>query len=54
VRTSTLDIEAGLLAARLDLPGLPRPAVYVAAVGFLANTGEFLPLARTEPLTVVP
>ncbi len=54
VRTSTLDIEAGLFAARLDLPGLPRPAVYVAAVGFLANTGEFLPLSRTEPLAVVP
>ncbi len=52
VRTSIQDIEVSLLAAKLYLNGLPQPAVYVAAVGFLANTGEFVPLARSEPLSV--
>ncbi|MCP4606701.1 MAG: hypothetical protein GY847_40370 [Proteobacteria bacterium] len=54
VRTSTQDIELELSAASLDLNGLPHPAVHVAAVGFLGNTGEFVPLARSEPLVVSP
>ena len=52
VRTATRDLAISHLTARLDLNGLPRPAVHVAAVGFLANTGEFVPLARSEPLVV--
>jgi hypothetical protein len=43
-----LAIEPG--AAGLDWPGLPAPAVHVAAVGFLANTGEFVPLAHSDPI----
>lgn len=53
VRTSTQDLEIAHMTARLDLSGLPQPAVHVAAVGFLANTGEFVPLAQSEPLMVL-
>lgn len=52
VRTTTRDIELQHLCARLELLGTPRPAVHVAAVGYLAHTGEFVPLARSERLTV--
>ena len=52
VRTSYQDIPADPAAAKVILPGLPKLAVHVAAVGFLCNTGEFIPLLRTEPLEV--
>jgi hypothetical protein len=54
VRTSTQDIEVVPKAAELELNGLPRPAVYVAAVGFLSNAGEFVPLAQSRTLEVAP
>jgi hypothetical protein len=47
VRTTTRDIQIEIPAGQLDLSGLPSPAVFVAAVGFLANTGTFVPLARS-------
>jgi hypothetical protein len=50
VRTSYQDWDAAPLAAELMLVGLPRPAVFVAAAGFLCNTGEFVPLCRTESI----
>ena len=52
VRTALRDIEIKHLTAQLSLPGLPRPAVYLAAVGFACNTGEFVPVARSTPLAV--
>jgi len=52
VRSTTRDVEIDLPAARLELHGLPAPAVHVLAVGFLSHTGEFVPLARSEPLSV--
>jgi hypothetical protein len=52
VRTASLDIEAEPPAGEHSRPGLPVPAVHVAAAGFLARTGRFLPLARSEPLLV--
>jgi hypothetical protein len=52
VRTGTRDIELRHAAGRAVLRGLPRPAVHVAAVGFLANTGVFVPLARSASLVV--
>jgi hypothetical protein len=52
VRISMRDEEIRHPSGRIDLPGLPRPAVHVAAVGFLANTGEFVPLAQSKPLSV--
>ncbi len=54
VRTATRDIEIAHPAAKVVLRGLPLPAVHVAAVGFLANTGVFVPLARSESLVVSP
>ncbi len=54
VRKSTRDIELDHLAARMVLSGLPYPGVFVAAVGFLGNTGEFVPLAHSESLVVAP
>ncbi len=54
VRTLSRDIDIKHAAATLVLHGLPRPAVHVAAVGFLANTGLFVPLAQSEPLAVAP
>lgn len=54
VRTWTRDITLSHLAARLDLRGLPNPAVHVAAVGYLCNTGQFVPLARSQPLVIAP
>lgn len=52
VRTSSRDIDAIQAAARIDIAGLVRPAVHVAAAGFLCNTGEFIPIARTDPLII--
>jgi hypothetical protein len=52
VRTGTRDIELLYIAGEAVLRGLPRPAVHVAAVGFLANTGVFVPLARSASLKV--
>jgi hypothetical protein len=54
VRTATRDIEIGPGAAALDLAGLPRPAVHVAAVGFLGRNGAFVPLSRSMPVTSEP
>ncbi len=50
VRKSTKDITINPGAARIELTGLPFPAVHVAAVGFLSNTGEFVPLAESETI----
>lgn len=50
VRTATRDLDLQPLAAYTDLGGLPRPAVHVAAAGFLANTGSFVPLAESATL----
>lgn len=52
VRTGSRDHEIDKLCARRDFYGMPRPATHVAAVGFLANTGEFVPMARSDVLTV--
>lgn len=52
VRTTTRDVELQHLCARLELLGTPRPAVHVSAVGYLAHTGEFVPLSSSEQLTV--
>jgi hypothetical protein len=52
VRTMIRDIHIRPSAGRIALRGLPAPAVYVAAVGYLANTGLFVPMARSAPLTV--
>lgn len=54
VRTSTRDMEIKLPAASLILPGLPTTAVHVASVGYLANTGEYVPLAQSDPLSYQP
>jgi hypothetical protein len=50
VRTSTKDMAVDPGAAQIEWTGLPRPAVHVAAVGFLSKTGEFVPLAESESL----
>jgi hypothetical protein len=50
VRTSTRDIAIGVGAAHIEITGLPCPAVHVAAAGFLSKTGEFVPLAESEPI----
>jgi hypothetical protein len=50
VRTSTRDITIGVGAAHIEITGLPCPAVHVAATGFLSKTGEFVPLAQSEPI----
>ncbi len=52
VRTGIRDHEMDKLCARRDFFGMPRPATHVAAVGFLANTGEFVPMAQSEVLKV--
>ena len=52
VRTMTRDIEIEHPAAQVALRGLPQPAVHVAAAGFLANTGMFVPLARSDALVM--
>lgn len=47
VRKGFTDFEIRHRAGRVDLGGLPRPAVHVAAVGFLGRNGAFVPLARS-------
>jgi hypothetical protein len=49
VRKALVDFEIKHKAGRVDLGGLPRPAVHVAAVGFLGRNGAFVPLARSVP-----
>jgi hypothetical protein len=48
VRTGRRDIEVDLRAGQIELIGVPRSAVCVAAAGFLARSGVFVPLARSE------
>lgn len=48
VRTGIRDIELDLEAGWIALPGVPLPAVYTAAVGFLCRNGVFVPLSRSE------
>lgn len=47
VRKNTRDIEILHPAAQLDIHGLPRSSVHVAAIGFLGRNGAFVPLARS-------
>jgi hypothetical protein len=54
VRCTTRDLGVASPSARVDLPGLHRPAVHVAAVGFLGNNGRFVPVARSATLGVEP
>lgn len=54
VRTGTRDTALQHDAGEMTIRGLPRPAVHVAAVGYLANTGLFVPLARSASLKVMP
>ncbi|MDD5308386.1 MAG: hypothetical protein PHU25_13780 [Deltaproteobacteria bacterium] len=54
VRCVTRDLPVAGAAARVDLRGLPRPAVHVASVGFLGNNGRFVPVARSATLGVEP
>jgi hypothetical protein len=51
VRRALVDFEIRHKAGRVDLGGLPRPAVHVAAVGFLGRSGAFVPLARSVPVS---
>jgi len=51
VRKALVDLEIQHKAGRVDLGGLPRPAVHVAAVGFLGRNGAFVPLARSAPVS---
>lgn len=50
VRKALTDFEIRYKAGCVDLGGPPRPAVHVAAVGFLGRNGAFVPLARSAPL----
>lgn len=54
VRKTYNDVELVRLCARQVFPGLPRPAIHVAAVGFLGNNGAFVPLARSTTLSTDP
>jgi len=49
VRKAIVDLEIKHKAGRMELGGLVRPAVHVAAVGFLGRNGAFVPLARSSP-----
>lgn len=53
VRTVTRDIDVSIGAAAFNLFGMQRPAVHVAAVGYLANTGVFVAMSRTQKPLVV-
>jgi len=50
VRRHSRDVELEHPAGRLDLFGVPRGAVFVAAVGFRGLNGLFVPLATSRPL----
>ena len=52
VRTTTRDTALEFPTGNLKMVGLPGPATHVCAIGFLANTGEFVPLARSVALSV--
>ena len=52
VRKRTRDIELERRCGRLRVVGTPRPAVHVAAVGHLARSGVFVPVATSAPLEV--
>lgn len=54
VRTGTRDLPLSLPAGRVELLGVPRAAVYVAAVGYLGLNGVFVPLARSETVGGAP
>lgn len=54
VRKTYNDLELEELMASRPLPGLPRPAVHVAAVGFLGRNGAFVPLASCAPVSTDP
>jgi hypothetical protein len=49
VRKTWRDIALLHPGGRLLLRGLPRPAVHVAAAGFLARSGVFVPLCTSAP-----
>jgi hypothetical protein len=48
-RKTWRDIVLEHACGRLLLAGLPRPAVHVAAAGFLARSGVFVPLTTSAP-----
>jgi len=50
VRRSFRDIALAHSCGSTRLAGLPRPAVHVAAAGFLARSGVFVPLAASAPV----
>jgi len=52
VRCTVKDVPARRDAGRIRLAGLARPAVHVAAVGFLAHSGRFVPLAGSGPCEI--
>ncbi len=54
VRTGSRDIGVEHAAGEMLCYGLPDTAVHVGAIGYLANTGVFVPLARSEPCVVRP
>lgn len=54
VRTASRDIGVTHAAGEMLCYGLPETAVHVGAIGYLANTGVFVPLARSEPCVVRP
>lgn len=53
VRTQLRDIDISLPAGQTVLAGMPRPAVHAAAVGYLANTGQFVSCAQSPSLKVL-
>ena len=53
VRTVSRDIDVEAGAGAIPIFGMQRPAVHVASVGYLANTGTFVSLAQTaRPLVI--
>lgn len=53
VRTQLRDIDISALLGKTTLFGMPRPAVHVAAIGYLANTGIFVSSAQSPSLKVI-
>jgi len=54
VRRNSRDLELDHRAGRLEPFGVPRGAVFVAAVGFRGLNGAFVPLATSAPLVDAP
>jgi hypothetical protein len=52
VRTQLRDVNLPELIGKTLLLGMPRPAVHVAAVGYLADTGVFVSSAQSSSLRV--